>query len=145
MKQIAVIPCGKKKIWDIEPRTGPVYAKEAYQGTLHKKCTQYARFHHLYPVILSAKYGFLKPDDMVPADYDVGFQHHFGVISDEALISQWHAKGFSRTETIVVLTGKKHIRVLNRVIDTPHQWEFPLAHARGIGDMLRILDQSVQR
>lgn len=145
MKKIAVLPCGKKKIWDVNPSAGPVYAKQAYQGTLHKKCARYARFHNLYPVILSAKYGFLHPEDIVPDNYDTGFQHHSGVISDTALTSQWHMKGFSETDTIVVLTGKKHQRVLNRVIDTTHQWEFPLSRARGIGEMLQILDQSVQR
>ncbi|SDI51261.1 DUF6884 domain-containing protein [Alteribacillus bidgolensis] len=142
MNTICIIPCGKKKIWDIDPESGPVYAKNAYQGTLHKKCQQYADYH-LWPwVTLSAKHGFLLPYDIVPENYDKGF--HFPkhkVISDESLRRQWFEKNLYKADRIILLTGKKHERVMKRIVEDEdaHQWKQPLKGARGIGEMLQKL------
>ncbi|SFP58662.1 DUF6884 domain-containing protein [Salibacterium halotolerans] len=143
MTMLCIIPCGKKKIWDMDPAAGCVYAKDAYQGTLHKKCRKYAEAHGWDWTVLSARHGFLLPLDIVPENYDTGF--HFPkdqVIDDKTLTQQWHDKSLDDTDTIVLLTGKKHENVLLRVLPHPKQyeWQKPLQGCRGIGDMLRRLD-----
>ncbi|MGY4690597.1 DUF6884 domain-containing protein [Salibacterium sp. K-3] len=144
MKQLCIIPCGKKKIWDTFPGTGPVYAKDAYIGTLHKKCRKYAESDNCAWVILSARHGFLLPYDVVPENYDTGF--HFPkeqVIPDETLTRQWQDKNLHLTDSIVLLTGKKHEKVLLNVIPRPErfEWQKPLEGCRGIGEMLQRLDR----
>ncbi|SDH41538.1 hypothetical protein SAMN05192534_10591 [Alteribacillus persepolensis] len=142
MNSICILPCGKKKAWDMNPYCGPQYAKDAYQGTLHKKSQQYARKHGLPWVVLSAKHGFLFPYDIVPENYDIGF--HFSkehVINDRTLRQQWLDKHLSQVHTIVLLTGKKHARVVKRSVPCPddYTWCEPLQGVRGIGEMLQRL------
>ncbi|RSL31662.1 hypothetical protein D7Z54_19670 [Salibacterium salarium] len=144
MENLCIIPCGKKKIWDIKPETTSAYAKDAYQGTLHKKCRLYAEKNNDAWVILSAKHGFLLPFDIVPENYDTGF--HFpkkDIIQDTDLRYQWHIKNLHQAQSIVLLTGQKHENVMRRVIqDTErYHWVTPLKGCRGIGDMLHRLDE----
>ncbi|RSL32500.1 hypothetical protein D7Z54_15210 [Salibacterium salarium] len=144
MENLCIVPCGKKKIWDIKPQTGAVYAKDAYQGTLHKKCQSFADKNNYPWVILSAKHGFLLPFDIVPENYDTGF--HFPkreVISDSDLHSQWQTKKLNETKSIILLTGQKHEKVMHRIIKNPHHytWVTPLKGCRGIGDMLHRLNE----
>ncbi|NJE30092.1 hypothetical protein E3E38_03385 [Thermococcus sp. 18S1] len=68
---LCVATCGARKIWSIDP-DAPDYvpAKDAYVGSLSKKTIEYAKtFHPGSYVILSAKYGFLLPDEKI-SDYD---------------------------------------------------------------------------
>jgi hypothetical protein len=72
---LVVVPCGKSKIWDGEPARGPVGAAEAYTGTPFRLNRQHAeRFGDAW-VVLSAKYGFIPPDFMIPEPYEVSFKH----------------------------------------------------------------------
>jgi len=76
MKIICIVPCGNKKIWDVFPDAGPTPAKNAYVGGFASKCQEYARA--FYPdnyFILSAKYGFLQPEEIVPNKYNVTFKN----------------------------------------------------------------------
>lgn len=63
MKRLCIIPCGKKKIWDVQPDAGPVRAEDAYLSPFHQACERYAKTFFDEWVILSAKHGFLRPDD----------------------------------------------------------------------------------
>ncbi|MFD2706406.1 DUF6884 domain-containing protein [Salibacterium lacus] len=143
MAPLCIIPCGKKKIWDLDPEAGAVYAKDAYQGTLHRKCRTYAEANGCDWTILSARHGFLLPYDIVPENYDTGF--HFPkdeIIADETLTQQWQEKNLYAADTLVLLAGKKHETVLKRVLAQPEQyrWQKPLQGCRGIGEMLQRLD-----
>ncbi len=70
---LVVVPCGKSKIWHAQPELGPVQAKEVYTGQPFKANRAYAeKFGHAW-VVLSAKYGFVFPEMLLPADYDVTF------------------------------------------------------------------------
>ena len=72
MNTLCVTPCGSKKIRDIFPEAGPTPARDVYIGPFAQKCQQYAQgFYPLEWCILSAKYGFLFPDDIVPGPYNV--------------------------------------------------------------------------
>jgi len=70
-KCLCIATCGAKKIWSVDPNA-PKYvpAKDAYVGPLSRKTIEYAQtFHPESYVILSAKYGFLLPDEKI-SDYD---------------------------------------------------------------------------
>jgi len=72
IKVLCIIPCGNRKIWDKNPNAGPTRAKDVYIGPFAKKCKEYAEKFYLSSwCILSAKYGFLFPDDIVPGSYNV--------------------------------------------------------------------------
>ena len=71
--KLVIIPCGKKKIWDDGISKGPVRAADAYTGTMFKLGVQYADAIEADWVILSAKYGYILPDDEIES-YDVTFK-----------------------------------------------------------------------
>ena len=74
MMDLCIIPCGSKKIWDKKPGIGPQKASNVYIGTFHQKCKEYAtKYHKNSWCILSAKHGFLFPDDNIPGPYNVSF------------------------------------------------------------------------
>ncbi|MDU0814368.1 hypothetical protein P9738_19935 [Bacillus siamensis] len=145
MKRLCIIPCGKKKIWDINPDTGPVKAEDAYLSPFHQACERYAKAFFDEWVILSAKHGFLRPDDMVPENYDVTFgTGHPEIMAAEELQRQFCEKGFSDTVEIVMLGGKKYRSVLNAVIGEHQHVSWPLSSYKGIGYMLQALNKAAE-
>lgn len=117
MNVLCIVPCSDKKIWDKYPSTGAVKAKDAYLGPLTRVAIKYAeRFHGGSWVILSAKYGFLKPGDTVPGPYNVTFKKKStGPISISRLISQAREKGLYGYDVVVVLGGKEYAEVVRKV------------------------------
>lgn len=143
---LCILPCGMKKIWDVAPEAGPTAARSAYVGSLHKACRNYAEAFCDQWVILSAKHGFLLPDDIVPGNYDLGFQHKDQVIvTVEQLKRQLAEKRLDRYSDVIVLGGRKLVRVLSDVLDpgacTVH---LPLRDCKGIGYMLQKLNRAVE-
>ncbi|MTH55766.1 hypothetical protein GKZ89_20450 [Bacillus mangrovi] len=143
MKVICVIPCGKRKIWDNEPGLGAVPAASAYTGVFHRLCQQYARTFYEEWFILSAKHGFLKPDDLVPGNYDLTFnQGSPEEITADALKQQTREKGIGDAEKVIMVGGKKFAPVLQRAFG--FQALFPLTGSKGIGDMQRKLKAAIE-
>ncbi|MDF2716356.1 MAG: hypothetical protein K0R28_3281 [Paenibacillus sp.] len=143
---LSVIPCGAKKIWDLVPDAGSTPAKYAYAGAFHKACQNYAEAFSGQWVILSAKHGFLLPDDIVPGNYDLGFQHKDReIVTVEQLKRQLADKRLDRCPDVIVLGGRKLVRVLSEVLDpescTVH---LPLRDCKGIGYMLQRLNRAVE-
>ncbi|SDJ76492.1 DUF6884 domain-containing protein [Sediminibacillus albus] len=146
MPKLCIIPCGKKKVWDIKGDIGPVPAKEAYIGTLHRLCENYANHFQLDWVVLSAKHGFLLPDDIVPENYDLTFNHKSDrIVTTEFLQKQIHTKGLDNYQQCIVLTGKKYNRVIHNSFQatSPHV-VFPLQGCGGIGRIQQQLKQAVE-
>jgi len=71
---LVVVPCGKSKIWDKHPDHGPAPAIVAYTGTMCCLNRQYAETFGDAWIMLSPKYGFIAPDFVVPATYDISFR-----------------------------------------------------------------------
>lgn len=71
---LVVVPCGKSKVWKQEPQRGPVPAAEAYTGELFRRNRRYAEQFGDAWVVLSAKYGFIAPDFLIPGPYEVTFK-----------------------------------------------------------------------
>lgn len=145
MKTICIVPCGKKKIWTLEPNRGRVRAKNAYVGSFATKCRQYAEaFYPQSWYILSAKHGFLSPDDYVSGPYDTTFSRaQPEPISVETLRVQAARKRLADAAKVVVLGGKDYRRIVCDIFGKKRVTA-PLQGLKGIGYMLRALNQALE-
>jgi len=146
MKVLCIVPCGNKKIWDRRPDIGPQKAKNVYIGPLAIKCREYAeRFFPSSWVILSAKYGFLFPEDLIPAAYDVTFnERDANSITLKELRIQAKTKGLYNYEKIVALGGKNYTAVVKGVFLNKEVYT-PLSDCRGIGYMICKLNDAIKK
>lgn len=144
MKTVCIIPCGFKKIWEIKSEAGPTKAKDVYIGTFARKCQQYAEA--FYPdswFILSAKYGFLYPDDVVPGPYNVTFNDKkSNPINNEDLTIQLHKKGMNQYSKVIVLGGKNYVSRMIGVFGSK-KIITPLEGCRGMGYMMGKLKNAI--
>ena len=144
MKTLCIIPCGSKKIWDINPHAGPTKAKGVYQGTFARKCQQYAK--KFYPdswCILSAKYGFLFPGDIVPGAYNVTFNDKkTNPISTEELSKQAKKKKLDQRNRIVVIGGKNYADKIFEIFSGKDILT-PLKGCKGMGYMMGRLNDAI--
>jgi hypothetical protein len=144
MKELCVVPCGKRKIWDIDQGAGPTRARDAYIGPFVRKCIAYAE--KFYPdswCILSAKHGFLWPDDVVPGPYEVSFlEPKTKPIGTEELAIQIKQKGLRGFDPVVVLGGRKYADVVEGCF-VDKKIIKPLTGCRGIGHMMHYLDDAI--
>lgn len=116
MKELCIVPCGSKKIWEKEPNSGPTKAKEVYTGPFASACRNYAL--HFYPsswCILSTKHGFLCPDDVVNETYDVPHFKSDGAINLNELIAQAKEKNLCEYEKITVVAGKEYVEKVKEI------------------------------
>lgn len=108
MNTLCIVQCGGQKIWKKYPNIGHVKAKEAYTSPYFKKNRDYAKRYGDNWVILSAKYGFLNPDEKIE-DYNVTFKmKKSSPISYKELRNQVESKGLDKYSTILVLGGKDY-------------------------------------
>ena len=144
MRALCIVPCGSKKVWDKNPNAGPTKAGEVYIGPFAAKCRAYAgRFHPKAWCILSAKYGFLFPDDIIPGTYNVSFNDRTAnPIGEDELIEQIRRLNLDRFERVVVLGGKKYVEKIKRVF-CPVEVASPLGGCRGIGYMMQKLNTAI--
>jgi hypothetical protein len=94
--------------------------------------------------ILSAKYGFLFPDDIVPGPYNVTFNDpKSGPITAEQLGAQAKEKGLTSCERVVVLGGRNYVRLVRQALDGIPIY-LPLNGCKGNGFMMQKLKQAVE-
>jgi hypothetical protein len=106
--RLAIVQCGGKKIWQNESNLGPTFAKDAYTSHYFQLNRAYAERFADQWVILSAKYGYLWPDDKIE-DYNVTFKRKgSGPICVERLQEQVREKDLARFDEIIVLGGKEY-------------------------------------
>ncbi len=111
---LVVVPCGKRKIWDRYPSAGPTKAEDVYIGAPFKVNKEYAEKYSRRWVILSAKYGFMDPDFIIPRNYDVTFKDaSTSPISIRELKEQIKQKGLDGFDTVVVLGGRAYANVVH--------------------------------
>jgi hypothetical protein len=109
---LAVVQCDEAKIWRRSPEMGSVPAKDAYTSPYFRKQCEYARRTSDRWVILSAKYGYLNPDEPIQ-DYDVSFKKKSTrPISFGALRQQARSKGLTAFNEVVVLGGKEYLQAV---------------------------------
>ncbi len=106
---LVVVPCGKAKIWDREPERGPTSARNAYTGGPFKLNRAYAERFAGHWIILSAKYGFLAREDIVPGPYEVSFlKPATGPVSATTLRGQVEHLKLDRFPMVVGLGGEAY-------------------------------------
>lgn len=106
---LVIVPCGRSKIWSKRPGAGPTPAANAYTGAPFTVNREYAEASGGEWVILSAKYGFLHPTDVIPGPYEVTFKSpSTGPISIDALREQVRQMGLDRYAEVVGLGGKEY-------------------------------------
>jgi hypothetical protein len=118
MRTLCITPCGQRKIWQKYTEAGPQKARNVYTGPYAGKCIEYAeRFYPFSWCILSAKYGFLFPDDIITGPYNVTFnKKSTNPIKVDELLIQIREKGFDKYDIIIVLGGKKYIEIVKNVL-----------------------------
>ncbi|MBC1526149.1 hypothetical protein HCJ05_01280 [Listeria seeligeri] len=145
--KLIIIASGKPKIWDKFPDLGPVKASEAYTGTFYRLSKTYAeKFADSY-LILSPKYGFLRPDDLVAEPYDVRFTMKGtseATIQLEELKRMWRELQINPTELVPMLGGEKFRGLLSSITDNKQTFDFPLTGSSGIGVMQQKLKQAIE-
>ena len=145
MKDLCIVTCGKKKIWDKNPDAGPTEAKNVYIGPLSKKAKEYAeKYYSNNWMILSAKYVFIYPNEIIPQNYDVCFNNkNSKTISKNKLKIQAEKKNFDEYDRITVLGGKFYTKL---IIDLFPNKEIinPLDGCKGIGFMLKRINDSIK-
>jgi hypothetical protein len=146
MRTLCIVPCGKKKIWDINRNAGPTEARYVYIGPFAKKCIEYAeKFYPTSWCILSAKHGFLFSDDIVPGKYNVSFNNKSTKpISQDELSKQIIEKGLNTFDRIVVLGGRNYVNMVKAVF-SQKEIHTPLSGCHGIGEMMQKLNDAIQR
>lgn len=121
-------------------------AKNVYIGCFHKMCQKYART--LYPdnwCILSAKHGFLFPNDLVDKDYNVSFNDPSAeTISIRQLQEQVDSNPLmKRAEIVVVVAGSAYAEIVNRVFHKGTIIVTPLAGCSGNGVMMGVMKRAI--
>ena len=106
---LVIVPCGIAKIWDKHPGAGPTAAADAYIGSPFVVNRAYAERAGGYWVILSAKYGFLRPADIIPGPYNTTFKRKStNPIGVAALREQVPRMRLDRYAEVVGLGGKEY-------------------------------------
>ncbi len=143
--KLCIVPCGKQKIWDKDPNAGPTKARDVYIGPFAKKCIEYAeKFYPNSYVILSAKYGFLFPDEIVPENYNVTFNDpKTNPITVEELRKQAERKGLMNYDEIVVLAGSNYVEIVKKVF-TGKRVITPLRGLEGMGSMMSAIKKAIR-
>jgi hypothetical protein len=144
MNTIYIVPSSNKKIWDIHPEAGPTPAKNVYIHLFAQKCHEYAKA--FYPdsyYILSAKYGFLHPDDIIPENYDVSFKKpQTNPISIQELKIVAAKKGISNPSCIIIVADKDYSDIVHSVF-TNRKIEEPFQGFKGSVLMMQMLDIAI--
>ena len=146
MKTLCIASCGKSKIWDKQPQAGPMPARSVYVGPFSGACGRYAdKFFPDSWCILSAKYGFVFPDDLIPASYNVSFNDRRSKpISADDLCRQAQEKGLLEYDRIVVMGGANY-RKMMAVVFEGKQLVFPLEGMKAMGPMIGWMNQAVRK
>jgi hypothetical protein len=144
MESLCIVTCGDRKIWSKNPHLGAMPAGEVYIGGFSKLCQEYARF--FYPdnwVILSAKYGFLRPEEAIEGPYNVSFNNPgTNPITLSGLILVARAKDLLDFNQYVVLGGKNYVKMTRGVfIGKCVYW--PLCDCQGIGYMMQKIKLAI--
>lgn len=145
MNSLCIVSCGYSKIWNKNPYVGPTKARYVYIGPFASKCKEYAeKFYPSTWCILSAKYGFLFPDDIIPKPYNVSFNRKkANPITTKELLSQMKRKKLNRYKKIVVLGGQNYTNIVKDVFYGIEIYS-PLTNLKGIGYMMQKLKNAIE-
>lgn len=128
---LVVIPCGKRKVWQDDPNAGPTPASLAYVGGFFLMNKRYAEVAGDAWLILSAKYGLIQPDFVIPEDYNVSFNRRASrPVCVETVRAQAAALHLEQYDRITVLGGKLYRSILEQAV-APRPVECPFSGSMG--------------
>lgn len=108
--RLVIIGCGKSKIWDKHHDAGPQKAEDVYTSAYATVKREYAQSQGCDWMILSAKYGFIRPEFVIPGPYDVTFDDpSTNPISVSELKRQMDEQDLSQYDEVAVIGGRKYI------------------------------------
>jgi uncharacterized protein DUF6884 len=143
---LVIVPCGRAKIWSKHPEAGPTPAADAYIGAPFIVNREYALRTAGDWVILSAKYGFLRPADLIPGPYESTFNRRStNPIGMAALRQQVRRMGLDRYSEVIGLGGQEYRKAIEIAFeDMPVNLAFPFA-GLPIGKAMRATKRSTAR
>jgi hypothetical protein len=143
---LIVVACGKAKIWDKDRRAGATRAEEAYVGSPFLINKRYAIKFAARWIILSAKYGYIDPDFLIPGPYNVTFKDpRTKPISIEQLQQQVKSNGLFRFNRIVGLGGSTEYRnIIKATLGRSGTVQFPTRGLR-IGQAMSRIKKAIAR
>jgi cytoplasmic iron level regulating protein YaaA (DUF328/UPF0246 family) len=142
---LVIVPCGSAKIWGQNPHAGPTEAYYAYKGPPFKINRAYAeRFADRW-MILSAKYGFIRPNFVIPEPYEVTFKKKStNPVSISTLKRQVAEQRLATFKVVVGLGGKEYRQAIDAAFeDTGAITVFPFA-GLPIGKMMKALKYAIE-
>lgn len=143
-KKLVIIPCGQGKIWDATPDAGPVQAANAYTGAPFKVNREYAQRFADRWIILSAKYGFIDPDFIIPGPYNVTFKRRSPeLVTLDILKQQASSMGLNAFKEIIGLGGQEYRAMIHMVFqDAGATIIFPFA-GLALGEGMAAIKQAL--
>jgi len=140
--KLVIIGCSKSKIWDKNPSAGPQKAGNVYVSPYFKAKRRFAESRGCDWMILSGKYGFVRPDFVIPRSYDATFNKLSTCpISVQELTRQVEEQGLGRYDEITVIGGAEYIkRIRGAFCGTRAKIEAPFA-GHGIGEQEHMINQ----
>jgi len=152
---LCIVTCGSRKKWDNKhtQNAGPTAARNVYTHGLSRAGIRFAeKFFPEDWCIMSAKYGFIFPDEIIPENYNEHFDcttrrkvnivTHYGLIGLDGLMDQ--ANGIiERYSKLYLLAGKCYIKVVREVFPDI-EIESPLHGIKGNIGMQGILSNCVK-
>jgi len=142
---LVIIPCGQGKVWDNEPNRGPTPARDTYTGTPFKVNRKYAEHFADHWVILSAKYGFIQPEFMIPGSYNVTFERgSTNPVKMATLREQIRAQALASFDKVVCLGGKEYRYAVHDAFDDfKKEVCFPFAGLQQ-GKAMQAINRAIQ-
>ena len=124
---LVVVSCGRHKIWDRYPNAGLTLARNAYTSPVFKASRRYAEHFAKRWMIISAKYGFIDPDFIIPQTYDRSFYDR-DAISIAELKTQLARTNLTGFDTVGVLGSEIY---WGRVVMAFEGFRLKLRHVNG--------------
>jgi hypothetical protein len=142
---LIIVPCGQGKIWDQYPHYGPVPARDAYTGAPFKVNRAFAERFADDWMILSAKYGFVTPEFLIPGPYNVTFKRKSTEpVSARTLQDQVKRQNLGRYNSVIGLGGKEYRAMIEAAFASlPIELRFPFA-GLPIGKMMQATKRAIE-
>jgi len=118
LRLLVIVPCGQAKVWKKRPNHGPAKAKDAYVGAPFTVNKAFAEKFADKWIILSAKYGFINPDFIIPKDYNVTFKRpSTNPVSIDALLKQLKKRNLNSYDAVIALGGEDYTSIVKKVFN----------------------------
>ena len=142
-RALVIVPCGSLKIWGKQPSAGATRAADAYIGSLFNKNKTYAERFATDWLILSAKYGLISPDFLIPGSYNVTFKKKATCpIPISEVVRQAQGIDIRKYDVVVGLGGVGYCTVVKAAFSSS-RLEFPFRGLK-LGPMMSSINRALE-